>query len=306
MSAKVETTLRAANRSEAHPSLRRRIGDLPVGFTLVEMLVAISVMGVLLGLLLPALVAARLQGEKAVCQSRLGQIGLMTTMFAADHEGLWPVDTALMTKGEPSRIQWGYESTQYTPLFHMWHWAGLLRPYTDYEGPEPLYKDSVRLRGDVIRAIETFACPTMMRLFSARHCPDPRPGACWGSPLSSSLDSYFYSVPLITRPSAWRLDASPVDVDAAFAPQRVDNVLQPSGKSVLVEWQSWHQRDQYSMREGQPNASHNVLAADMHVTEKLQREARPPVTFIAKSYIPSNRFSFRLLASEHGVRGRDW
>jgi len=286
---------------------RRRIAS--AGFTLVEILVAISVIGVLLGLLLPALVAARLQGEKAVCQSRLGQIGLMTTMFAADHEGLWPVETRLLKEKKPILADsWGYVLETYTPASIVNYWAGLLRSYTsDYQGPEPipLGPGPHTRRGDVQKAMETFACPVVYRLYYKKHSTMLR------SPFWSSFLSFKYSPALYTRPSAWRLDAAPVDVYAAFAPQRVDAVTQPSGKSVLVERVSWHQRKREFMLLERPtdppwpNASHNVLAADLHVEEKLQSQARPPVTFRGKYHF-KNGLTGLLLASEHGVRGRDW
>lgn len=59
-------------------------------FTLVELLVVISTIGVLAALLLPALLRAKDMSYKAVCLSNLRQMGIAIHTYAADHDGRIP------------------------------------------------------------------------------------------------------------------------------------------------------------------------------------------------------------------------
>ena len=62
-------------------------------FTLVELLVVITIIAVLAALLLPALTAARERACRASCLSNQRQIYMGTISFAADHDGILPPGT---------------------------------------------------------------------------------------------------------------------------------------------------------------------------------------------------------------------
>lgn len=59
------------------------------GFTLVELLVAISIIALLIAILLPVLTKAREVTQQAVCMSNMRQIGLGMFIYMNDHDGVF-------------------------------------------------------------------------------------------------------------------------------------------------------------------------------------------------------------------------
>lgn len=61
------------------------------GFTLIEMLVVITILLILLGVLIPSLTAARENAKRGACRNNLKQVGLAFISYASDREGWFPL-----------------------------------------------------------------------------------------------------------------------------------------------------------------------------------------------------------------------
>ena len=60
-------------------------------FTLIELLLVISIIALLIGLLLPTLAAARRTGQQIACAANLKQIGVALELHADDHNDFYPM-----------------------------------------------------------------------------------------------------------------------------------------------------------------------------------------------------------------------
>ncbi len=76
------------------------------GFTLIELLVVISIIALLVGILLPALGAARRTAQRAVCLSNQRQIGVAMMTYATNNKGLLPYTMYQESAADPQTRWW--------------------------------------------------------------------------------------------------------------------------------------------------------------------------------------------------------
>lgn len=127
-------------------------------FTLVELLVVVAIIGVLVGLLLPAVQAARESGRRTACANNLRQLGLALHHFH-DHAGAFPSGwsgaASTAAGDEHDQPGWGWGSRLLPQLE-----AGPIHDRINFKVPlfDPEGSDPQRSVRETI--IATFVCPS--------------------------------------------------------------------------------------------------------------------------------------------------
>ena len=154
--------------SNSHTTRVRR--GARAGFSLIELLVVISIVALLLTLLIPSLARAKERARIVVCKSNLRQIGIAMNLYFGDNNYWFPFEkknelfylTDAHYGGHPGRAWpndptnwWGYVLPQYrdTPAgrpLNLYLYPGL--PNWDVPPGHPLY--------EAVRNVPVFQCPS--------------------------------------------------------------------------------------------------------------------------------------------------
>lgn len=84
------------------------------GFTLIEILVTIAIVGMLLSFLIPAIGESRERARRALCANNLRQIYVALNLYADDNEGSYPPD---VLPGDPITHRTRASSTAFSYLY---------------------------------------------------------------------------------------------------------------------------------------------------------------------------------------------
>jgi len=129
-------------------------------FTLMELLVVISIIALLMAILMPTLNKAREMGKRAVCLSNLRQLTLAWSMYAQNNDDklVKTMTTRVQeTSSSPRKFDWLFDVYRPEPSWVGW-WFG---DYGDIEAREATIK--IGLIYPYCENLKMFACPTAKR-----------------------------------------------------------------------------------------------------------------------------------------------
>ena len=174
------------------------------GFTLVELLVVVTIIGILVALLLPAVQAAREAARRLECGNHLKQIGLALHGYAQAH-GVFPPGCIVRTGTPPGWRPWQEAKSAGLSQQHGTSWMLQFLPYVEQHTLYDQWDFTQNVVGNARVAesdISTFYCPTRrtgIRSTDRAHLPvnawargGNDYGGCIGSGNGWTNDSYRY------------------------------------------------------------------------------------------------------------------
>jgi len=226
---------------------QRRVGTRTgrfCGFSLIELLVVVAVLGVLMAVLLPALNRTRRMARRLTCGTRLRSIGLGLHLYQQDLESL-----------PPQYDRWGPERQTYDNQY--------MEPWVSYVA---FHQDEVDARGN-LRPLQ------LAYLYRNGFLADSETFYCPGQPRSGANEPFTHAYYVGEGPSTWgtflptRADGNPDDKIRVSYHYWLHNerTLDGLGNKPIALDNIQHWDSVGHVRNGRPHGV-NALFGDGHVT----------------------------------------
>jgi prepilin-type N-terminal cleavage/methylation domain-containing protein len=179
-------------------------------FTLIELLVVVAIIALLVGLLMPALAAAREAGRAVVCLSNLRQCGLACREYADDNRGLSPAI------GQP------YASWPTWPL--------VVQTYAGLAGETP---------SDLYSTRSVLVCPTIATVYRAQEMVRTYAiNATGHAGLPGDRDNYDDAArpAFLQLDATWPTDSAPLLIDSDVPPATTSNPPPPTRTAAMIDF----------------------------------------------------------------------
>ncbi|MEM6334432.1 MAG: prepilin-type N-terminal cleavage/methylation domain-containing protein [Planctomycetota bacterium] len=145
--------------SPPRPAIRTTTPGRNRGFTLIELLVVISIIALLIGILLPALSAARGTARIAQCLSNLRQTGIARMAYAVDYNDSMIIKTVRQGAFDYTTMQRQYTSNVATPLKNAGDLVWAQASTGSQAGIGQPANDGVLFDQDYLSSLEFLFCP---------------------------------------------------------------------------------------------------------------------------------------------------
>jgi prepilin-type N-terminal cleavage/methylation domain-containing protein/prepilin-type processing-associated H-X9-DG protein len=251
------------------------------GFTLVELLVVLSIMALLISILLPALQGARVKAGTAVCGSRIYGLGLALAEYTTEFDGRVPPNGIIFPKAGPGTWPSGLVDPNSQPDMQKWDLPyGALWPYTKGNRAAYICLDDVKeglaraIAGQLLRGSDgTFG------VFGTG-TPPPNGKGYWSYSVNTVLNSQgrfrenfsTRGLPSMSAPQPWTDPVRPGDNNCVHQPSNFICFIEESSSTKTSEASRFNDEvfDPIGYNEGdrltlRHNNGGNVGFADRHV-----------------------------------------
>ena len=118
MDSPVEAEARALNpKNRGHSSMLTKVRSRSA-FSLIEVLVSISITGILLAIIIPAVQAARSSARRSTCQNKVRQLGVALASFETSHRH-FPSGKTTMSRAQP-QFSWSAQLLPFIEQEALW------------------------------------------------------------------------------------------------------------------------------------------------------------------------------------------